>query len=148
MKTLLMTTILLLAQNAFAGVISIENPRVRLLPPSAKNTGAFMRIKNSSNQEVKLTSATNEASHITELHTHKMQDGMMKMRQVPFISIPANGHVDLKPGSFHVMLIDLKTALQEGKQVKITLKFDNDEALTINAPIQRIQNQQNHGHHH
>jgi copper(I)-binding protein len=129
----------LLLSHAFASDITIEHARVRLLPPSAPATGAFMKINNTSEKDIKLVRAKADASKITELHNHFNVDGVMKMREVPFIKVPAKGHVMLKPGSFHVMLIDLKKPLQLGQKVNIQLFFDNGQEISIKPEVKKIQ---------
>ncbi|WP_260391757.1 copper chaperone PCu(A)C, partial [Aeromonas enteropelogenes] len=71
---------------------------VRLLPPGTPNTAAFMVLKNDANQAVKLVAASSPAAGRAELHTHLHENGVMKMRQVESIEIPAKGEVVLKPG--------------------------------------------------
>ena len=63
----------------------------------------------------------------------------MKMRQVPSIDIKANGQAELKPGSYHVMLIDMTTQLKEGDSVPLTLHFDDGSSQQIAAPVRKLQ---------
>ncbi|MCP4915015.1 MAG: copper chaperone PCu(A)C [Oligoflexia bacterium] len=128
--------------NIFGGSLKIENERVRMLPPSSVATGAFMKISNSSDKEIKLIKAKSSKAKMTELHNHFKIDGMMKMRQVPFIKIPAKGYVLLKPGSFHIMLIDLNGSLKLREKVKIDLTFDNGETITIEPEVKKIRGHQ------
>ena len=118
-----------------ADSITVVDPYVRQAPPGAPATGAFMVIKNSGSKEIKVVKADNPASKLTELHTHLNEGGMMKMRQVPSIPVPAGGEAVLKPGGLHVMLIDLKTALKEGDTVPITLSFDDGSSKKIDVPV-------------
>jgi periplasmic copper chaperone A len=118
--------------------VSVVEPWVRLPPPGAKNTGAFMVLKNSGKADRKVVSASNPASKVTELHTHIDEGGVKKMRQVPSIEVKAGGSTELKPGSLHVMLIDLTAPLKEGQQVPITLKFDDGSTTVIQAPVRKF----------
>jgi periplasmic copper chaperone A len=118
--------------------LSVVDPWVRLPAPGAKNTGAFMVIKNSGKVDRKLVEASNPASKVTELHTHLNEGGVMKMRQIPFIEVKANGEAELKPGSLHVMLIDLTAALKEGETIAITLKFDDGTTKVVKAPVRKF----------
>jgi len=63
----------------------------------------------------------------------------MKMRQVKEIAVKAGGQAELKPGSYHVMLIDLKAPLKEGETVPLTLTFDDGSSQTIDAPVKKPQ---------
>ena len=97
-----------------------------------------MVIKNSGKVDRKLVEASNPASKVTELHTHLNEGGVMKMRQIPFIEVKANGEAELKPGSLHVMMIDLTAALKEGESIAITLKFDDGTTKVVKAPVRKF----------
>lgn len=118
-----------------ADQISVGDPYVRQAPPGAMATGAFMTIRNSGKQEVRIVSASNPASAVTELHTHLNEGGVMKMRQVKDILVPAGGEAVLKPGGLHVMLIDMKGPLSAGDTVPITLKLEDGSSKEIGAIV-------------
>lgn len=121
-----------------AGDIKVENPFVKEVAPNMKNSAAFMTIKNSGSKKVNLVSATNDASSITELHTHGKKEGMMVMYKVDKIEVPAKGEALLKPMGLHVMLIGLNKQLREGDNVNLELKFDNGESVKITAPVKKL----------
>jgi copper(I)-binding protein len=134
---------LLLLPMAAAGdaaqSISIKNPYVRAVPPGQPNSAAFMALHNDSTHTYAIVSAESPAASIVELHNHVMEEGMMKMRQVEKIDLPAKGEAILQPGGLHVMLIGLKDQLQVGQSVDITLQFDDGSSKQIQAPVQKIQ---------
>ncbi len=76
-----------------------------------------------------------DAAKAVELHTVTMVDGVMQMRPVPFIEIPANGAVELKPGGFHVMLVGVKQPLKTGVSIKLKLTFEKAGVQEIQAPV-------------
>lgn len=117
--------------------ITVTDPYVRLAPPGAQATGAFMVLKNNGDKDVRLVKADNPASKITELHTHINEGGVMKMRPVPAIEIKAKGETALKPGGLHVMLIDLKAPMKDGDSVAITLGFDDGSSKQVSAPVRK-----------
>lgn len=117
--------------------VSVQDPYVRLAPPNAPATGAFMVIKNNGDKDVKVVKADNPASKVTEMHTHINDGGVMKMRPVPSIDIKAKGEAVLKPGSLHVMMIDLKAPMKEGDVVPITLSFDDGSTKQVDAKVVR-----------
>jgi len=130
-----------LSGAAFAGAandIVVHEPYVRLAPPNAQATGAFMVLKNGSERQVKLVKADNPASQLTELHNHINDNGVMRMRQVPDIVIPAEGEAVLKPGSLHVMLINMKAPLTEGQVVPITLTFDDGSSKQVEVKVVKM----------
>lgn len=137
MKKLLLA--LLLASSAMlASEITVEDPYARATPPNLPNSAAFMTLKNSSDKDIAIINATSEVSKVVELHTHTMNDGVMKMTQVPEIMIPANSQTVLKPGGLHIMFIGLHHPLQKGKEVTLTLELSNGESKTITAPIKTV----------
>ncbi len=137
--------ILLLAVSLFSALataaenlVSIQDPYVRMTPPGVKTTGAFMLIVNPGAKDVTLVTAESGVAQTVQLHTHINEDGVMKMRQVAGIDIKAKGQTELKPGSFHVMLIDLKSALKEGDRVPITLTFSDGQKTTVEAQVRKL----------
>lgn len=122
---------------AAADQVSVENPYVRLAPPNAPATGAFMVIKNNGDKAIKMLKADNPVSRVTELHTHLNEGGVMKMRPMPAIDIKAKSQAILQPGGMHVMMIDLKAPMKEGDVVPITLTFDDGSSKQVDAKVVR-----------
>lgn len=122
---------------AAADQVSVQEPYVRLPPPNAQATGAFMVLKNEGKSDVQVVKADNPASRVTELHTHLNEGGVMKMRPVESIAIKAGGEAKLQPGGLHVMLIGLQSTLEEGKTLPITLTFGDGSSKKIEAAIVR-----------
>ena len=131
---------LMVSLGALAGAadsVTVQDPYIRLAPPNAPATGAFMVIRNGGDKDVKVVKASNPASKVTELHTHLNEGGVMKMRPVPAIDIKAKGEAVLKPGGLHVMLIDLKSPMKEGDVVPITLGFEDGSSKQVDAKVVR-----------
>ncbi|MBS0002242.1 MAG: copper chaperone PCu(A)C [Thioalkalivibrio sp.] len=115
--------------------VKIDQPLVRLLPPGQPNTAAFMVLRNTGGRNLALIAAESAVSRAVELHDHEMVDGMMRMREVGQIALPANSLTVLEPGGLHVMLIDLHEPLRAGQRVPITLVFDDAPRLELHAPV-------------
>lgn len=120
-----------------ADQVSVVDPYVRLVPPGAMATAAFMTLKNGGDKDAKLVKAATTAAKVTELHTHLNEDGVMKMRQVPAIEIKAKSETVLQPGGLHVMMIDLKGPLKEGAKVGLTLGFDDGSSKQVEAVVRK-----------
>ena len=139
-KLSLLAASLMFSAGVLAGSadnVSVQDPYVRLAPPNAPATGAFMVIKNNGDKDVKVVKADNPVSKVTELHTHLNEGGVMKMRPVPSIEVKAKGEAVLKPGSLHVMMIDIKAPMKEGDVVPITLSFDDGSTKQVDAKVVR-----------
>ena len=140
MKALLTASLLLLSTNLWAATIVIEDAYVRHLPPTQTVTGAFMVFKNITNSDRAVISAQSNVADKVELHTHIHENGVMRMRQVEKIDVPAGGEVILKPGGYHVMLIGLKQPLDLGQVVEIQFNFDDGSSEKIQAEVKSVMN--------
>ncbi|MFC2992584.1 copper chaperone PCu(A)C [Halomonas tibetensis] len=129
----------LVSHSVLAQPLSVENAKVRAVPPVSTNTAAFMVLHNRGDSDLAVVDARSPAAEITELHNHVDVDGVMQMRRVAEIGLPAGGSAELAPGGLHLMLIDLVAPLHEGDEVEITLVLDSDETLTFSAPVRRIE---------
>lgn len=128
------------ASTYAAGVadqISVADPYVRMAPPGSRTTGAFMTVKNAGDKDTQLVSAAATVAKVVELHNHINDGGVMRMRQVKEIAVPAKGEAQLKPGGYHVMLIDMQQPLKEGEHVVITLGFADGSKKEVHAPVKK-----------
>lgn len=127
-----------MAQSA-TDEVTISDAYVRAVPPGQPNSASFMQVKNTSKVPHALVGGSSPAAKVVELHTHTMEGGMMRMRQVEKIDIPAGGSVSLQPGGFHVMLIGLKQQLVPGQEIPLTLKYEDGSEVTVNAPVKKLE---------
>lgn len=104
---------------------------------SGGTSAAYMVLQNSGGTADALIKVESDVADSVELHTMTMQDNVMKMTPVEKIDIPANGQAELKPGSFHVMLIGLRHDLSEGDMVKLKLTFQNSGPIEVEAPVRK-----------
>lgn len=149
MRSMLIKAALLLAVAlplpASAAAIAVSDPYVRLLPPGAPASAAYFVLDNSGAAERRLVKAESPAAQTVELHEHRDEMGVMKMREVAAIVVKAHGRTQLKPGGYHLMLIGLKQALREGDRVPITLIFDDGSKVAVEAPVRTLQAEMDHG---
>lgn len=117
-----------------AGSIQIDSPWARSAG-SGDNTGVFMVIKNTSGQADKLVGAAYEDAMMTGVHQTVMKDGVMTMSEIPSLDTPANGQVELKPGSYHIMIMELKKDLKAGDKISVTLTFEKAGKVTVEAEV-------------
>jgi copper(I)-binding protein len=120
--------------------VTVKDAWVRASVPQQMATGAFMRI--SSADAARLVEVRTGAAGIVELHEMAMEGTTMTMRAVPGIELPAGKTVELKPGGYHVMLMDLKQALKEGDSVTLSLvvegKDKKRETISVKAPVRPL----------
>ncbi|MEZ8096585.1 copper chaperone PCu(A)C [Photobacterium swingsii] len=147
LKTLAFSSLLLASATASADVM-IHDAYARATPPNAVNSAIFMHLMNKDDTSRQIIDAQSNAANVVELHNHIMADGMMQMRKVDSIAIPANGMAELKPGGMHIMLLGLKDSLQEGESVKLTLKFANGETKELSIPVKKVMAGMKKAHDH
>ena len=102
------------------------------------STGAYMTL--TAREPLTLVGADTPAAGIVEIHEMRMEGDVMKMRAVTGLDLPAGQAVELKPGGYHVMLMDLKAPLAKGSTVPVTLTFKNaqgaESKLELQVPVQ------------
>lgn len=91
----------------------------------------YMTISNSRSQAVQLTAVETVVAEVVELHQTENQNGLMRMRPVDTVEVPANGTVEFAPGGFHIMLIDITEQLEPGDSVTVTLVFNTGERVEV-----------------
>ena len=123
-----------------AAQVDVSNPWVRGTVAGQKGTGAFMQL--TSRADMTLVGAATPAAKIVEIHEMKLDGGMMKMSAVGRLPLPAGKTVELKPGGYHVMLMDLAQPLNEGDTVPMTLTFENragaKQTVEVKAPVRAL----------
>lgn len=125
MRRLLIATATLLASFAAHAQVKVDDPWVRATVAPQKATGAFMLL--TSAKPSKVVAASSPVADMVEIHEMKMEDGVMKMRAVDALPLPAGQAVALKPGSYHVMLMGLKAPIKAGDTVPLTLTVEGED---------------------
>ena len=105
--------------------VTVKDPWVRATVPAQKATGAFMQI--TSAQDARLVEARSPVAGVVEVHEMVMEKEVMKMRVMKGLDLPAGKTVELKPGGYHVMLMDLKEQMKEGTTVPVTLVVESKD---------------------
>jgi copper(I)-binding protein len=155
----------LLVTSVAAGCSSGSNASIKVTEPWARSSSAmaaagaaYMTIQNTGTAADALIGASSPAAKTVEVHeTVAMESaapsggmggsespmpaasagtgGMMGMQPVARLEIPAGGTVELKPGSYHIMLIDLTQDLKPGDKIEITLKFEQAGDVKVTAEV-------------
>lgn len=130
---------------------TVKDPWVRGTVAQQRATGAFMQI--TSAQGGQLVGASSPAAGVVEVHEMKMVGDTMKMGAIAALDLPAGKPVELRPGSYHVMLMELKQPLKDGDTVPLTLTIKGadgkTETVQVSAPVKALgAPAQAHGHMH
>ncbi len=138
----LATTLVLLGASAAsahgfkAGAVEIDHPWSRATAPSAANGAAYFVLSTNGKEEDRLLSASTPVAEKAELHTHLMDNGVMKMRPVNAIEVAPGSPTALAPGGLHVMLLGLKQPLVKGKSFPLTLVFEKAGPTVVQVDVQ------------
>ncbi|NQY22266.1 MAG: copper chaperone PCu(A)C [Campylobacteraceae bacterium] len=131
-------SLFIICSFSYSNEITIENSYIRAIAPGLTNSAAFMSINNNSKENIFLIKVKSNIAKNVEMHTASMKNGMMSMYQVPKIEIKPNSKTMLKPGSFHIMLINLNKKLNINDKYKFTFVFSNKKELSILIPVKKI----------
>lgn len=130
-----LAAVLGLASTAALAQVTVSEPWVRGTVESQMATGAFMRLTAAT--DARLLGARSPVAGIVEIHEMALENNVMRMREISRLDLPAGRTVELRPGGYHVMLLDLKRSLKPGEEVPITLEVEQGgERLTI--PVKAI----------
>ena len=140
-------TLLLWASLASAASeVAVEDPYVRAVPPGQPVTAAFFTVVNRGSDPRAIVAAETDAAERAELHEHMHDQGVMRMREVERVVVPARGRVAFEPGGYHVMLIGLKRSLKPGERVDLTLTLDDGSRIRLQPEVRRVQPHRAPGH--
>jgi copper(I)-binding protein len=128
-----------LAETYKLGAIEIEQPFARATPKGATIGAGYMKITNRGTEADRLVGGTVAFAQRFEVHSMTMEQGVMKMREVKDgLEIKPGETVELKPGGYHVMFVDLKQPLKQGDKVKVTLKFAKAGTIDVEYPVEAM----------
>jgi len=132
---------LLIASSLFLSLavqaqVKVDDPWVRATVAPQKATGAFMQL--TSARPAKVVAASSPVAAMVEIHEMKMDGGVMKMRAVDALPLPAGQAVALKPGSYHVMLMGLKAPIKAGETVPLTLTVEGEDKRRTTVEVRAV----------
>jgi hypothetical protein len=115
----------LVCATAAAENVVVGEPWVRATVAGQKATGAFMELRSA--EDAVLVSASSPVAGVVEIHEMVMDGNVMKMRAMPRLDLPAGKSVLLRPGGYHVMLMELKQPLKKGDTVPLSLRVEGKD---------------------
>lgn len=151
MKRILIATLMTLTLVAAkAQSVDVKEAWARATVAGQKATGAFMKL--TAKADTKLVAVSSPAAGVAEVHEMKMDGNVMKMRAVEGgLDLPAGKTVELKPGGYHVMLMDLKAPLAKDGTVAMTLVFKDakgvESKMDVSLPVATMAPAGGHGAH-
>jgi periplasmic copper chaperone A len=132
---------------AASAQVSVSDAWVRATVPAQRASGAFMTLRSA--QPARLISASSPVAGVVEIHEMKMEGDTMRMRAIDALALPAGQSVELAPGGYHVMLMELKQTLKEGDTVPLSLTIEAEgkrSTVEVAAPVRKLA-EKKHQHH-
>lgn len=139
----------LLAHGFKVGDLEIDHPWSRETPAGARVAAGYVRIVNHGSQPDRLIAVSGVIAGRTEIHEMAVgANGVMTMRPVENVEIPAGGEVELKPGGYHIMFLDLTDTKKKGEKFAGSLTFENAGTVEVEFAVDAIGGGSGHGSGH
>lgn len=127
------------AKDVAIGPLQISQPWLRATPKGASVAGGYMTIRNTGTGPDRLIGGSAEVAGRFEVHEMAMEQGVMKMRHLSRgLEVKPGETVELKPGGYHIMLMDLKQPLTQGQTVRGTLIFEKAGTVAVEYSVAPI----------
>lgn len=142
--------------TATAAELHVQDARVRETLPGQTVSAAYLTIGNAGQTDAVLLAVSSQRVPRVELHSlhHDNSTGTVQMRQEARLVVPAQGQLVLEPGGLHLMLLELPQPLRVGEAVDLTLVFEGEQRLSVEAPVKTLKetlpssgHASHHGHH-
>jgi copper(I)-binding protein len=129
-----------------AGELEISGVWTRAMLPGQPTGGGYLTVSNKGKSADRLLSVSTPDAGRAEIHSMTMKDNVMVMRPVEGgLEVPAGGTVELKPGHFHLMFMDVKKPFRKGDTIPVTLDFEKTGKVEISMPVEAANAKEPHG---
>lgn len=128
----------LCAASAMAESLTSDDLWLRESVPGSENGAGFGTFHNSTDEDLVIVGASSSASADVELHRHVHQQGQMAMEQIESLTIPAGESVELRPGGYHLMLMQLHEPLQTDDEHTVVLRLNNGERVEFTVQVKSL----------
>ena len=132
----LISALCLLAAASAQAQVDVTDAWARATGKGQKATGVFMNL--TAKKATRLVGVKSELTPVAQVHEMKMDKDVMKMQSIKALDLPAGQTVSLKPGSYHVMLMDLKAPVAEGSHVVVTLMFEDAAGVKTQQEVHAV----------
>jgi copper(I)-binding protein len=132
----LITALCLLAAASAQAQVDVADAWARATGKGQQATGVFMNL--TAKKATRLVGVKSELTPVAHVHEMKMDKDVMKMQAVTALDLPAGQTVSLKPGSYHVMLMDLKAPVEECSHVVVTLMFEDAAGVKTQQDVHAV----------
>jgi len=151
MRTLLTAALLMCLSAASwaetaAEQVSVEDATVQKPVPGRNVTSAYFLLRNAHTEAHELVGVEVAFAERAEIHSHAMEEGMMRMRKEASVTIPAEGHLRFSSGGYHVMIFDLDSRMLSGDPLELVLEFADGSKKSVSASAVSVFDRPHHHH--
>jgi len=125
--------------------LKVENAYLRAMPPGQEMAAAYMTLVNNTDEDIIILRMGSDIVGRIEIHSSTERNGMIGMRKLQQIKVPAFGRLNLEPGSSHLMLMEIGKQLGPGDEIRVTLNTANGGSQDFVLPVKRTTDM---NHHH
>lgn len=148
LATLALSATLSLGHDYKVGTLEIAHPWAKATVTGQPVAGGFMKIVNNGTEPDRLIKVTSGVSDMIQVHEMKVENGVMKMGEIPDgLEIAPGATIELKPGGLHVMFMGIKTPFKDGESVKAVLTFEKAGDVEVEFKVEAAKGAQDHGNH-
>lgn len=128
-----------LAHDYKVGTLAITSPWARATPSGASVGAGYLAVENWGPQAEHLVGANSSVAGHVEIHSMTVENGVMRMGPLDDgLELAPGGRIEIKPGGYHLMLMDLKQPLREGERVPLTLEFRKAGKVDVELVVERV----------
>lgn len=130
--------------------VVIEQAWIRAMPPTQRNTAAYLSVTNRGSVALQIVGATTQLTEKAEIHVSREVEGYTRMEHLDSVPLPPGQTVKLTPGGIHVMLLDLEKMPVEGSSAPLCLVFSSGQTTCVDALVQKgstSEGKPGHQHH-
>ena len=128
--------------------LTIGDAWIRALPPTVRNTAAYMTLSNDSGSTQAIVAGRSPVAGRVEVHTTRRVDGLVRMEKLPGLALASGESASLEPGGTHLMLLDLAYTLTPGDEIDLCLVLASGAEVCTTAEVRRDGDGGGHHHHH
>jgi copper(I)-binding protein len=130
-----------------AAPLAVTDAWARATPPGATTAAAYFTVSNPGATADRLVAGSSPAARQVQFHAEVEERGVRHMSQLDAVEVPANGRVELAPGSMHAMLVGIASPLVPGTRLTVTLRFEKAGEITLDVPVRDARAETEHHHH-